>query len=159
MAKSNRLPQPVEVRAGMDDDFFYLGYDPYPGKEPLKLSLSNGLGYKAEHLYPNDDGSVTVEWMRLGFGFTPKERQENFYKYAADLVVPQLLDAVTTEVRFSGELETVSLQTLEIEHKPGSETYKVIRHRLGSMSLFAASRLSPDSASPTGASRNKQVAA
>ncbi len=151
-----KTDRPIEVRTGMDDDFFYLGYDPYPGKEPLKLSLSNGLGYKAEHLYPNDDGSVTVEWMRLGFGFTPKERRENFYKYAADLVVPQLSDAIDTEVRFSGELETINLQTLEIEHKPGSETYKVIRHRLGSMSLFAVDLQSPGS---TGGTVHNHVAA
>ena len=123
--------------ASQADDFFYLGYRNYPGKETTKTTLDNTQGYKPETLHANEDGSVTVEWMQHNFGFTKKQRKHNFYLYAVDLVIPRLEIALQSEVDFDSEVHPVNLQRVSIQPRANIEEGSVaVKQKLGSMSLF-----------------------
>lgn len=128
----------VRVAREQDNEFFYLGYSYFPGKDAVKRSLANPRGYAPHKLHPNDDNSITIEWQQTSFGFTPKERQQGFYQYIGDAVVPQLEDAIEREVVFEGDLRLVRLQLTDVARGNGPEGYVVTRRQLGSMSLFVA---------------------
>jgi|GEM_PF-6001575 len=132
------MSEPLAVRIGdQKDEFFYLGYSFYPGKDVIGASLRNGAGYKPVKFHSNEDGSVTAEWLQLGFGFTGKERQRNFYTYVADLVIPQLEDALQSEIDFDNDLRRVRLQRVTVQAAEHIEEGEVaIKRVLGSMSLF-----------------------
>ena len=136
MAKETWNSVEVRVAREEDDEFFYLGINPFPGKEATKQALSNNRVYKPNTFYANDDGSVTIEWHYANLGFHKTERGQNFYKYVADLVVPQLEDAIGDDVVFDRELETIKLQLTEVTYTNTSSVFNVTRTRLGSMSLF-----------------------
>lgn len=120
--------KPIEVRAGMDNDFFYIGYSRFPGNKALARSVLNKVHYKPSPIkpYDNTDGSVTLRFLRDNFtlleslsraNLSPaviarlnrQERHRNFSDFVGERVVPQLAEAIKAEVVAPAEIQKVEL--------------------------------------------------
>ncbi len=130
----------IEVKAATEEYglFFYVGINPFPGKDAVKHSLANDRGYKPNRLHGNKDGSITVEFQNSSFGFNDRERFKEFSAYFNELVVPRLIERVDVPVDANPAVAPVRLQNTILEQTSDPNRLKP-RYELvlGTMSLFA----------------------